>query len=204
MSPHPKDFTDELIEVISKSQKISRQIHLPLQSGSNRILKLMNRKYTREHYIDLVNKMKKKCNDISFSTDIIVGFPGENEEDFIDTLNMVNEVKFDQVFMYIYSKRTGTNAAMMQDFIEYKEKVSRLIRIKKAFEVVTSEINDEMIDKVYSILVEGKSKTNDKYYTGRTNNNKIVIFKASDEDIGKIKNIKITNNNLWYVTGEIL
>jgi len=204
MSPHPKDFTDDLIDVISKSEKISKQIHLPLQSGSNRILKLMNRKYTREHYINLVNKIKEKCINVNFSTDIIVGFPGETEEDFLDTLNLVNEVKFDQVFMYIYSKRTGTKAAMMEDLTEYDEKVSRLIRIKKAFEILTSEANEKMINKDYSILVEGKSKTSDEYYTGRTNTNKIVIFKASDKDIGKIKKIKIVNNNLWYLTGEII
>ncbi|MDD2376612.1 MAG: radical SAM protein [Clostridia bacterium] len=204
MSPHPKDFTDDLIDVISKSKKISKQIHLPLQSGSNRILQLMNRKYTREYYINLVNKIKEKCTNVNFSTDIIVGFPGETEEDFIDTLNLVNEVKFDQIFMYIYSKRSGTKAAIMEDFTEYEEKVSRLIRIKKDFERLTSEVNDKMIDKEYSILVEGKSKTSDEYYTGRTNTNKIVIFKSNDRDIGKIKKVKITNNNLWYVTGEIV
>ena len=203
MSPHPKDFTDNLIEVMSKSKKISKQIHLPLQSGSNRILKLMNRKYTRENYIDLVKKIKEKCSDIIFSTDIIVGFPGETEDDFIDTLNLVNQIKFDQIFMYIYSKRTGTKAALMEDFTEYEEKVSRLMRLKKIFEKLTYDINEEMLGKEYSVLVDGKSKKSDEYYTGRTNTNKNVIFKATDDDIGMIRKIKIIKNNLWYVTGEI-
>jgi tRNA-2-methylthio-N6-dimethylallyladenosine synthase len=203
MSPHPKDFTDDLINVMAKSKKISKQIHLPLQSGSNRILEIMNRKYTREYYINLVNKIKEKCNDIIFSTDIIVGFPGETEEDFLDTLNLVNEVKFDLIFMYIYSKRTGTKAALMEDLTSYEEKVSRITRLKKLFEKLTYDINEAMINKEYSVLVEGKSKSSDEYYTGRTNTNKIVIFKATDEDVGKIKNVKIITNNLWYVTGEI-
>lgn len=204
VSPHPKDFTDELIDVISKSNKISRQIHLPLQAGSNRILKLMNRKYTKEDYLNLVNKIKNKCHGVSFSTDIIVGFPGEIEEDYLETLNVVNEVKFDQIFMYIYSKRTGTKAATMEDLTPYDEKVSRITRLKEIFQKLTYEINEEMIGKEYPILIEGKSKTNEEFYTGRTNTNKIVIFKSCDEDIGKIKKVKIIKNNLWYITGEIV
>lgn len=203
VSPHPKDFTDDLIDVISKSNKISRQIHLPLQAGSNRILGLMNRKYTRENYVDLVNKIKEKCDNVSFSTDIIVGFPGETEEDFIETLDIVNQVKYDQIFMYIYSKRTGTKAALMEDNTTYEEKVSRITRLKKDFEKITSDINEEMLGKEFSILVEGKSKTSEEYYTGRTNTNKIVIFKSQEEDVGKVKKVKITENHLWYLTGEI-
>lgn len=204
VSPHPKDFTDDLIDVIAKSNKISKQIHLPLQAASDRILKLMNRKYTKDEYLKLVNKIKEKCVDVSFSTDIIVGFPGETEDDYIETLDVVNEVKFDQIFMYIYSKRTGTKAATMEDLTPYEEKVSRITRLKKIFEKLTYDINEEMIGKEYNILVEGKSKTNEQYYTGRTNANKIVIFKSNDEDIGKIKKVKIIKNNLWYVTAEIV
>lgn len=203
-SPHPKDFTDELIEVIAKSDKISRQIHLPLQAGSNKILKLMNRKYSREDYINLVEKIKEKCTNVTFSTDIIVGFPGETEEDFEDTLEVVNKVRYDQIYMYIYSKRTGTKAATMEDFISYDEKVSRITRLKKRFEEITNENNENMLDKEYDILVEGISKTNSNYYTGRTITNKIVIFEAQSEDIGKIKKVKIIKNNLWYLTGEII
>ncbi len=204
VSPHPKDFTDELIDVISKSSKISKQIHLPLQAGSNRILKLMNRKYTKEDFLNLVYKIKNKCDGVSFSTDIIVGFPGETHEDYMETLNVVNEVKFDQIYMYIYSKRTGTKAATMEDLTPYEEKVSRITKLKKLFEKLTYDINEEMIGKEYPILVEGKSKTNQQFYTGRTNTNKIVIFEACNKDIGKIKRVKILSNNLWYITGEIV
>lgn len=204
MSPHPKDFTDELIEVMSKSKKVSKQIHLPLQSGSSRILKLMNRKYSKEDYLLLVEKIKSKCKDITFSTDIIVGFPGETEEDFLDTLDVVNKVEFDQIYMYIYSKRTGTRAATMEDDTSYEEKVERLTRLKKALERITNDINENMVGKEYTILVEGKSKTNNELYSGRTKTNKIVVFKALEEDIGKTKHVKIITNNLWYLTGEIV
>jgi tRNA-2-methylthio-N6-dimethylallyladenosine synthase len=204
VSPHPKDFTNDLIETISKSIKISKQIHLPLQSGSDRILKLMNRKYTKDDYLKLIYKMKEKCDIVTFSTDIIVGFPGETEEDFLETFNVVDEVKYDQIFMYIYSKRTGTKAAIMEDLTPYEEKVSRITRLKKLFEKITYEINEDMLGKEYYILVEGKSKTNEDYYTGRTNTNKIVIFKAEDKDIGEIRRVKIIKNNLWYITAEIV
>lgn len=203
-SPHPKDFTENLIDVISKSKKVSRQIHLPIQAGNNRILKLMNRKYTKEMYLELVDKIKEKCEDATFSTDIIVGFPGETEEEFEDTLDVANKVKYDQIYMYIYSKRTGTKAAVMEDPITYGEKVSRLKRLKETFEKITIENNEKMLGKTYEILVEGKSKTNDNYYTGRTNTNKIVIFESRDSDIGKMKKVKILKNNLWYLTGEII
>lgn len=204
MSPHPKDFTDDLITVISNSKKISKQIHLPLQSGSSRILELMNRKYTKENFLELVEKIKEKCSDIVFSTDIIVGFPGETEEDFLETLDVISNVRFDQIFMYIYSKRIGTKAADMEDNTTYEEKVNRLQRVKSMFEKITFENNEKMQNKVYEILVEGLSKSNEKYYTGRTNTNKIVIFNGSKNDIGKIKKIKIIKNNLWYLTGEII
>ncbi|MEG1705166.1 MAG: tRNA (N6-isopentenyl adenosine(37)-C2)-methylthiotransferase MiaB [Clostridia bacterium] len=204
MSPHPKDFTDELIEVIANSKKISKQIHLPLQSGSSKILNLMNRKYTKESYLELVNKIKIKCKDVVFSTDIIVGFPYETEEDFLETLDVVNNVKFDQIFMYIYSKRIGTKAASMEDFTKTEEKVNRLQRLKELFKNITFENNENMLEKEYLILVEGKSKNNESYYTGRTNTNKIVIFEAKNEDIGKIKKVKIIKNNLWYLTGKII
>lgn len=204
ISPHPKDFSDDLIDVISTSKKIFKQIHLPLQSGSSKILKLMNRKYDKDKFLDLVNKINSKCKDVTFSTDIIVGFPGENYEDFKETLDVVEKVKFDQVFMYIYSKRKGTIAADMEDNTSYEEKVARLQELKALHEKITYESNEKLINKVFKILVEGKSKNNDNMYTGRTNTNKNVVFEASDEYIGKIVYIKITTNNLWYVTGEII
>ena len=203
ISPHPKDFTDELINKISESKKIAKQIHLPLQSGSTKILTLMNRKYTKEHFLNLAEKIRKGNNNISISTDIIVGFPGETEEDFLETLDVIKKVKFDQIYMFCYSKRKGTRAETMVDQVDEKIKVERLQRLKALFEELVNESNEKKVGQILDILVEGKSKNNEEMYTGRTIDNKIVNFKASGEDIGKIKKIKIISNNKWYLTGEI-
>ncbi len=204
MSPHPKDFSDELIDVISKSCKISKQIHLPLQSGSTKILKDMNRNYTKESYLEIVKKLKSNVEDISFSTDIIVGFPGETEEDFLDTLDVVKKVGYDQIYMFIYSKRTGTRAAKIEDNTENSVKVERLERLKKLYEEKLDELNKKTINKIYKVLIEGKSKNNENLYTGRTSQNKVVIFEAKDELIGKIVDVKIESEHLWYLKGNIV
>lgn len=204
VSPHPKDFSDELIDLIAKSSKISKQIHLPLQSGSNKILKAMNRKYTKEHYLELVKKMKNKIPNVTFSTDIIVGFPNETEEDFIDTIDVVEKVRFDQIYMFCYSIRRGTYAEKMENQIDEKVKVERLERLKKVFERIIDEENNKKIGTVQKVLVEGISKNNEKMYTGRTIDNKVVVFEAQKEDIGKIKDIKIVSNNKWYLTGKVI
>ena len=204
ISPHPKDFTDELIEQIGKSKKIAKQIHLPLQSGSTKILQAMNRKYTKEHFLNLVEKIKIKVPEISFSTDIIVGFPGETEEDFLDTLDVVEKVRFALVYMFCYSIRRGTRAEKMENQIDEKVKVERLQRLKALFEKIVEEENDKKVGSIEKILVEGLSKTNDKMYTGRTIDNKIVVFEAEGKDIGSVKNIEIISNNKWYLTGRIV
>ena len=204
MSPHPKDFKDDLIEVIKNSKKIARQIHLPLQSGSTKILKDMNRKYTKEDFLNIVEKLKKADENISISTDIIVGFPGETNEDFNDTLDVVKKVKFDQIYMFIYSKRVGTKAAKMEDNTPNEEKVRRLETLKKVYEEQLPYNNEKMIGKVYKVLVEGKSKNNDKLYTGRTSQNKVVIFEADEKYIGRLKNIIIDSQHLWYLKGRII
>lgn len=203
MSPHPKDFKDDLIEVIKSSKKIARQIHLPLQSGNTNILKKMNRKYTKEQFLDVAMKLKK-IPDVSISTDIIVGFPNETEEEFLDTLDVVSKVKFDQIYMFIYSPREGTVAAKMEDHVTYEEKVNRLERLKKLYEDILPSLNKEMIGKTYKVLVEGKSKNNDLLYTGRSSQNKVVIFEANDSLIGKVVNIKIDSEHLWYLKGTIV
>ena len=203
MSPHPKDFKDDVIEVIKNSKKIARQIHLPLQSGSTNILKQMNRKYSKEQYLEIVEKLKKADPSISFSTDIIVGFPNETEEDFLETLDVVKKVQFDQIYMFIYSKRKGTRAATIEDKVTAEEKVERLERLKKLYEKMLPDLNKKLIGNKYKVLVEGKSKNNENFFTGRTSQNKVVIFKAEKEDIGKIKNVKITSEHLWYLKGEI-
>ena len=204
ISPHPKDFTDELIDQIGKSKKIAKQIHLPLQSGSTKILQAMNRKYTKEHFLNLVEKIKIKVPEISFSTDIIVGFPGETEEDFLDTLDVVEKVRFALVYMFCYSIRKGTRAEKMENQIDEKVKVERLQRLKALFEKIVEEENDKKVGSIEKILVEGLSKTNDKLYTGRTIDNKIVVFEAEEKDIGSVKNIEIISNNKWYLTGRIV
>lgn len=203
VSPHPKDFTDQLIDTIANSKKIAKQVHLPLQSGSDRILKAMNRKYTKQKYLELVEKIKSKIPDVSFSTDIIVGFPGETEQDFEDTLDVVKKVRFDQIFMFIYSKREGTIAAKLKDDTPAQVKVQRLETLKKLYEQILNQNNQKLIGKVFKILVEGKSKNNPKYYTGRMYSNKAVIFKAEESLVGTIQKVQIESNHLWYLQGKI-
>jgi len=202
ISPHPKDFKDDLIDVIKNSSKIARQIHLPLQSGSTDILNKMNRKYTKEEFMELAQKLKT-IPEISLSTDIIVGFPSETEEQFKDTLNVVDEVEFDQIYMFIYSKRNGTVAAKMEDNVSYEEKVDRLERLKKIYEAKLTKLNIKMIGKISKVLVEGRSKNNEDYYTGRTSQNKTIVFEGKEELIGKVVNVKIIEDHLWYFKGEI-
>ncbi len=202
ISPHPKDFTDDVIDAIKDSDKVCNLIHLPLQSGSTSILKSMNRKYTKEQYLSLVDKIKAKIPNVQFSTDIIVGFPGETEEDFEDTLDVVNKVRYEQIFMFIYSRRVGTVADKMENQIEEKIKHERFNRLKKLAEEIIEEGNKKYIRKVEKVLVEGKSKTNDKLLTGRTETNKVVNFEGNDELIGKVIPLKIVSEHMWYLKGK--
>ena len=204
VSPHPKDFTDEVIDVISKSSRISRLIHVPLQSGSTNVLKEMNRKYTKEQYLDLIKRIRNKIPDVVFSTDIIVGFPGETEEDFEDTIDVVKQVNFEQIFMFIYSRRIGTRADKMENQILEEIKHKRFDRLKQVFEESVEENNKKYIGTTQKILVEGYSKNNQDMLTGRTDTNKVVIFEGPEELIGKIINIKIISEHKWYLKGEVL
>ena len=176
---------------------------MPLQSGSTSILKQMNRNYTKEQYLNLVDKMKKNIPNVKFSTDIIVGFPGETEEDFEDTLDVVKKVKFEQIFMFIYSRRVGTPADKMENQVPEEIKHNRFNRLKVLYEEMTEEINKQYINSVQDILVEGYSKTNDKYLTGRTDTNKVVIFEGSSNLIGQNIKVKIISEHMWYLKGEI-
>lgn len=204
VSPHPKDFTDDVIDVISKSSKISRLIHVPLQSGSTKVLKEMNRKYTKEQYLDLIKRIRNKIPDVVFSTDIIVGFPGETEEDFEDTIDVVKQVNFEQIFMFIYSRRVGTRADKMENQIPEEIKHKRFDRLKQVFEESVEENNKKYIGTTQKILVEGYSKNNQDMLTGRTDTNKVVIFEGPEKLIGKIINIKIISEHKWYLKGEVL
>ena len=203
VSPHPKDFTDDVIDVIAKNKKISRVLHLPLQSGSSNVLKAMNRKYTKEQYLELVKKIKTKIPDVVFSTDIIVGFPEETEEDFEDTLDVVRKVNFEQIFMFIYSRRVGTSSSQMENQIPEEIKHKRFDKLKELVEKQTIENNEKYIGTIQKILVEGESKNNNKMLTGRTSTNKVVVFEGNKELINNVINIKIVENCLWYLKGKI-
>ena len=203
ISPHPKDFTDDVIEAIANNPKIARVLHLPLQSGSSAVLKKMNRKYTKEQYLELVDKIKTRIPDVVLSTDIIVGFPGETEEDFEDTLDVVGKVNYEQVFMFIYSRREGTVADKMENQIPEEIKHKRFDRLKELFDSRVSENNQKYIGTTQKILVDGYSKNDKETLTGRTDTNKVVNFKGNKELIGKMINIKITEEHKWYLSGEI-
>lgn len=203
ISPHPKDFTDDVIETIANSTKVSKCIHLPLQSGSTNVLKSMNRKYTKEQYLELVDKMKRKIPNLSLTTDIIVGFPGETEEDFEDTLDVVKKVGFEQVFMFIYSRRRGTVADEMKNQIPEDIKHKRFDRLKELVEKQIEENNDKYVGTIQKILIDGKSKNNENKLSGRTTSNKVVIIDADESYINKSINVKIVENCKWYLRGEI-
>ena len=204
VSPHPKDFTDDVIEAIADCDKVCKQVHLPLQSGSSNMLKTMNRKYTKEQYLNLVEKMKSKIPNLTLSTDIIVGFAGESEEDFEETLDVVKKVKFEQVFMFIYSRRVGTPGDKMENQIPEEIKHKRFDKLKQLVENQIAQRNQEYIGTTQKILVEGKSKNNQEMLTGRTDSNKVVIFEGSKELIGSIIIVKIISEHMWYLKGEII
>lgn len=203
VSPHPKDFTDDVIEAIRDCEKVSKIVHLPLQSGSTDVLKVMNRKYTKEQYLNLVEKMKKMVPNIVFSTDIIVGFPGETEEDFEDTLDVVEKVHFEQVFMFIYSRRVGTPGDRMENQIPEEIKHKRFDRLKTLVESQIKENNDKYIGTTQKVLVEGTSKTNEEMLTARTDTNKVVVFEGNKELIGNMVDLKIVSEHMWYLKGEL-
>ena len=203
MSPHPKDFTDDVIKAIKECDKVSRLLHLPLQSGSTEVLRKMNRKYSKEQYLELVDKIRKEIPEVSLSTDIIVGFPGETEADFEDTLDVVRKVNFEQIYMFIYSRRKGTPADRMENQIPEEIKHKRFDRLKELFEQQVEDNNKKYIGTNHKILVEGVSKNNKEMLTGRTNSNKVVIFEGDKSLIGQVLDIQIISEHKWYLKGKI-
>lgn len=206
ISPHPKDFNDELIQIIKENPKISRMLHLPLQSGSSKILKKMKRAYTKEEYINLALKIKKEIPDIALTTDIIVGFPGETEQDFNDTLEVLEKIKFENAFMFMYSKRSNTPAEKYENQVDEETKNSRLQAIMRVQDKIAFELSQNYIGKTVKVLVEGFSKKNKEMYYGRTSTHKIVLFpKINDERLkSKFVNVKITSTKTWTLYGEIV
>ena len=202
VSPHPKDFTDDVIEAIAECDKVCKLVHLPLQSGNSKVLKEMNRKYTKEQYLILVEKMKNKIPNLTLSTDIIVGFPGETDEEFEDTLDVIEKVNFEQVYMFIYSRRVGTPGDRMENQISEEVKHIRFDKLKKLVESQIENNNKKYLGTIQKVLVEGTSKNNEKMLTGRTDSNKVVIFDGSKDLINKVINIKIVSEHMWYLKGE--
>ena len=205
ISPHPKDFTDDVINAIANNEKVCKIIHLPLQSGNTKVLKEMNRKYTKEQYLELANKIKNRVQNVVLSTDIIVGFPGETEEEFEDTLDVVRKVNYEQIFMFIYSPREGTVAAKRDDQIPEEIKHQRFDRLKDLYDSHVDENNEKYIGTNQKVLIEGYSKNNQEMYTARTDTNKVVVFKPIEgQKIGDIVTVKITSAHKWYLKAEII
>lgn len=202
MTSHPKDLSDELIDVMAHSKKICKQMHLPLQSGSDRLLKIMNRHYDKQHYLEIVDKLRKAIPDIGISTDIIVGFPGETEEDFNETLDVVKKVQYDSAFTFIYSKRTGTPAAVMDDQIPDDVIKARFDRLLKEVQTISAEKAGALTGQTLPVLIEEKNEQDAALVTGRLSNNSVVHLPGTEDMIGKIVDVKLLECKGFYYMGE--
>lgn len=203
MTSHPKDLSDELIEVMKNSSKICHHLHLPLQSGSSRILKRMNRSYTKEQYLELAGKIRKAMPEISLTTDIIVGFPGETEEDFEETMDVVRKVRFDSAFTFIYSKRTGTPAAEMEDQVPEDVVKPRFDRLLKEVQQISAKLCGRDVDTIQEVLVEDVDEHNPEILKGRLSNNTIVHFPGDIADIGGIRKVYLAEAKGFYYIGRL-
>ena len=201
MTSHPKDLSDELIEVMKNSKKICRHIHLPLQSGSSRILKLMNRRYDKERYLELVRKIREAMPDISLTTDIIVGFPGETEEDFLETMDVAEKVRYDSAFTFIYSKRTGTPAAVMEDQVPEEVVKDRFDRLLKKVQEIGREMSSRDRGTVQEVLVEEQNNQDPHLVTGRLSNNLLVHFPGDTSLIGQLYQVELLECRGFYYMG---
>jgi len=202
--PHPRDFTLELVEAMARLDKVCEHVHLPLQAGSNRVLKLMGRGYTRERYLELVEALRRSIPEISITTDLIVGFPGEREEDFLQTLDMVERVQFDNAFTFMYSPRPGTRAAQMSDQIPLEVKKERLLRLMELQNRISLAKNQLLLGKEVEVLVEGPSKTDPGNLSGRTRTHKLVIFPGPPELTGRLVKVKIIQAQTFLLKGEMV
>ena len=203
MTSHPKDLSDDLIMAIKECDKVCKHMHLPLQSGSSRVLKEMNRHYDKEKYLDEVKRLREQIPDIAITTDIIVGFPGETEEDFLETMDVVKQVRYDSAFTFIYSKRTGTRAATMENQVPDDVVKDRFDRLLKEVQTISSEKAKCYEGKVVPVLAEEMDDQKDGYVTGRMDNNSIVHFPGTEDMIGKIYNVKLDECRGFYYMGEI-
>ncbi|OQB14014.1 MAG: (Dimethylallyl)adenosine tRNA methylthiotransferase MiaB [Firmicutes bacterium ADurb.Bin193] len=203
ISSHPKDITDELIDTIAKNPKVCNQLHLPFQSGSNKVLKDMNRGYTKERYTDIINRVRDKIPDITLTSDVIVGFPTETAGDFEDTLNLVKTLEFDMLFTFIYSKRKGTAAYDMKPLLSQSDIKSNFDRLLEVQNAISYKKNKALEGSIQRVLTEGVSKTNENMLTGRTEGGKIVNFGGEKALIGSFADVKITAAATWSLSGEI-
>ena len=204
MTSHPKDLSDELIQVMAESQKLCRHLHLPLQSGSTRLLKVMNRKYTKEQYLELTEKVRTAIPDIALTTDIIVGFPGETEADFQETLDVVRKVRYDSAFTFIYSKRTGTVAAGMDNQIPENVVKDRFDRLLKEVQDISREMAERFTGTDQQVLVEEPNSQMEGYVTGRLSNNHVVHFQGDASLIGSLVNIHLDECRGFYYMGRLV
>mgnify|MGYP000964441409 FL=1 len=204
MTSNPKDLSDELIDCYRICEKLCKHIHLPVQSGSSSVLKRMNRRYDREKYIDIINKLKLACPDIAITTDIIVGFPGETEAEFEDTLSLVEYVKYDSAFTFIYSPREGTPAAGFSDQIPYDIKHERFERLNEAINKYSLEKNERLSDKTVKVLIDGSSRKDDKSYSGRTDGFKLVNVSSGRDITGQLVDVRITECKTFSIDGVLV
>lgn len=204
MTSHPKDLSDELIYAMRDCDKVCNHIHLPFQAGNNEILNKMNRRYTKEHYLDLVAKIRKEIPDVAITTDIIVGFPGETAEQVDDTIDVINKARFNGAFTFIYSKRTGTPAAIMENQVPEKEVKANFNRVLEALNPIIYELNCKKVGKVYKVMADDVSTSDDSFITGRLEDNSLVHFKGDKSMIGGIFDVKITDCKTFYLIGEIV
>lgn len=202
MTSHPKDISDDVIDAIAECEKLCEHVHLPVQSGSNNMLKAMNRKYTREHYLDLIRKIKTKVPNATISTDLIIGFPGETDQDIEDTIDLIKEVEYDASYTFIYSVRTGTPAAEYDNQIDEKVKHERFEKVLNVINDIISRKNKSLKDEVLEVLVEGQSSKDKTILTGRTRGFRTVNFPGDESDIGKLVKVKITNPRSFSLMGE--
>ncbi len=204
MTSHPKDFSDKLIMTIANLNKVCEHIHLPVQAGSNNILRKMNRGYTREDYLELVKKIRTAVPGVSLTTDIMVGFPGETDDDFADTIELIKDVEFDSAFTFIYNKRQGTPAAAMEEQIPDPIKIARIEELIALQNEISLRRNKMEVSKILPCQVEGPSKTNADLMSARTSTNKIVIFQGNQKLVGSLVQLRITGYGLTHLEGEVI
>lgn len=203
-SPHPTHFTDDVIEVMANAKKVCEHVHMPAQAGSDRTLRRMGRRYTRKQYVQLVEKMRSRIPDLAVTTDLIVGFPGETEEDFQETLSLVQEVEFDGAFMFIYSPRIGTPATRLKEQVPEEVKKDRIHRLIEVQNKISRKKNEEWVGRTAEVLVEGLSHKEKNKLSGRTRQNKLVVFEGDPSLIGKTVSVKLVEAQTWSLSGELL